>query len=223
MMYKNWFSNRPEWIFYIFGICIFGFGFYYAFRISLGWASILVSVGLAFIAGGISKKSQMMTEAIAQSTLYETIGVLEDRRLGIKERFEKIQKKIQIIPNYRNLRQLQIDSLDYHLYYSYSIWKCWTYLDRAMVFKKNFTDVDEDRLIHYIDCFFQDLCIGKQSFGVSLIGVGDYIGNLRNMYDIISHFNVYNRDTVGDQLRRTRIHTNFQYLNNLAAQPIYGF
>lgn len=219
MPLKEYFDTHPA-IYYSIGIVFLISGISISLIYSLlGWGSILISIGIASIVIGISRKSEMMTKAIADSSLLETIGVFEDRRLGIRERFKKIQEKTKIIKNYsKNSTELQLDLLDYTIYYSFSIWKCKTYLDRTMIFEKYFSENDENQLIHHIDCLFQDLCLGKQHFNIKLINK-ENIRHLESMYDTISQFNRFNLDNIEEKPRRERILTNLNVLKGLSASP----
>ncbi len=224
MEVTNYISKHNEIIFYFFGICIIFIGFIYALWLdiwfSLGWASILISIGIAFIAIGISRKSEQMTGTIIKSSLYDTIGIMEDRRLEIRKKLEIIKKKIETISGYKhNSPELNLDITDYRIYYSYSIWKFKTYIDRVMFYKEYLDERDEEKLIHFYDNLLQDLCQGKEAFKINL--ANNYINNLESIFDIVSKYKRYNKDTISDQFRRERILENLKFLKNLSNKIIY--
>jgi hypothetical protein len=160
-----------------------------------------------------------MTEDIAYSSFKETFGEFEDRRLGLREKNQKIVYKRKNITNYTNSHDDELDKLDLNIYLSYSIWKCKTYLDRAMIYKKYLRENDENSLIHQVDCFFQDLCEGILIGGIIL--EKEPKNHLDAMYNIISKFHRFHNDSIGDQDRRERILNNLKFLKRLTDRIIF--
>lgn len=218
MEFRRYFANPIAIIFYILGFIIILSGLIWCIKIHLGWGSIFISIGIAIFLIGISKGTEEMMKKITKSSLYETMGVEEERRLFLREKFEKINKKKILIQNYRrNSIELKLDLLDYTLCYFYSIYIYNHYFDRAMVFQKYFSEEDEDKIIHYIDNLFQELCLGKENFGISL--EDKHIRRLENMHNELSKLKLFNSQN--EQTRRCRILYNLRYLKGLTPTPIY--
>lgn len=216
MNIKEYILYNLEYIGYYFvGFGLIFSGLYYAseFNNSEGWGAILISLGVFTIALGISRKSSTTTKGIAYSSFKETYGEFEDRRLALREKNQKIDFKRQNFDNYSNSTDERIDILDLNIYLSYSIWKCFTYLDRAMIYRKQMRDNDENDLIHQVDCFFQDLCEGLVVSHIAL--TNEYQNHLEKMYNIISKFNRFNKDTIKEQFRKERILGNLKFLKRI--------
>ena len=123
---KEIFTDTLVLIYSILGIGFIIVGLFYYTRISLGWASILISLGIAFIAWGISRKSgiltkriaevsaktEEMTKKLAKSALHETIGITEDRRLLLREKLIKITHKANTISDYIKKPEWDLDRQD---------------------------------------------------------------------------------------------------------------
>ena len=241
---KDYLYRHPEWIFYILGIPLIIFGCIYAIWIwlwfSLGWASILISLGTALIAWGIhrktgviitdiadiSTKTEETTEKIAKSSLSETIGVFEDKRLGLRERWGIFNQKAIIIPGYRNRsNEFLIDFTEYRYYSSFLIWKCRTYIKRAMLFKDSFKLNDEEDIIHHVDCLFQDLCRGiliiQRDFGVTFHLKPEYHRHLQYIYNKLLSLDKFNSRDSTEQERRYRILNCLRYLKGYSTTPFF--
>ena len=239
MSLKEYFDFEPVSI-WIFGISIFIVGILVGYKIHLGWGSIILSIAIAIFAYGISKKSERMTETIteiskdakettdkiAKSTLYETIGVFEDRRLGLRERWGIFEQKSILIQGYRRgNNEFQIDFTEYRYYCSFSIWKCRTYIERAMIFQENFKMKEEEKLIHHIDCLFQDLCQGNVffnlNFHINFQLDNEYKRHLQYIYNKLLTFNYFNRRDNSEYLQRYRILNNLRFLKGYSTTPIF--
>ena len=238
MSIKEIFFDTFVLIYSIIGIGLIVSGLLYFAWISLGWASILISLGIAFIAWGISRKSgiltkqladvstktEAMTNKIAKSTLYETIGIFEDRRLGLRERWGIFDHKLILIQGYRRRsNEFQIDFTEYQYYCSFSIWKCRTYIERAMIFRDSFDMTDENKIIHQVDCFFQDLCSGNlffiANFHINFQFEEEYQRHLQYIYNKLLSLNrFYSRDD-SERERSYRILNNLRYLKGYSTTP----
>jgi len=221
--------NAKEYIFYNFefiGYYIFGFGLifyglYHAIKINEGWGAILISLGIFVIAWGISRKSSLLAEDVAKASLYETLGRLEDKRLAIRDRFKLIQDKLEnkLIDNKSSNFKVVLN--EYSRLYTYSVWKCKEYLDEALFFKKYFKNKEENQIIHFIDCFYQDLCDGKRYLGIPLLP--EYIHHLEIIYDNIRELEAFDRNTDKAEARRMRLLINLDYLRNEQSHHISYF
>jgi len=178
----------------------------------LSVTSIILALAFFIIAAGLSRKSEIATEAIMNSHLSETLGLFEDRRLTMREKMTIILEKENVVANYNNSTDFLIDVAKFHIYLSFSIWKCRRILNRALLFKNRFKIRDQEKIIHQIDCLFQDLVQGKLNFPITLSN--EYKNHLQQMIDIICEFEVFNRDTDKEDSRRTRICTNFTCLQD---------
>lgn len=201
--------------------------------ILVGWGSIIASLGIAVIAFGISKKSQIvikksekMNRAIVKSAINEAVGMFEDKRLNLRAKYYKINEKIKLENSnirfrgrYAHQWEYYVDLLDFRINYSFSIWKCKTYLvDMACKFEDFFTLKDEKWILHHVDNLFMDLCESKVLYGELQ---KDNIKHLKQIYEKITKFNLFepNFYDVSCIERSHRIDTNYKYLNK--SSPIW--
>ncbi len=222
MKTKDYILNNLEYNgYYAVGFSLIILGLYYAIEIDVSWGSILLSLGIFIIAWGISRKSSVLASDVAKASLYETLGRLEDRRLAIRDRFEIIQDQLKNMLNYDASSDFIVDRNEYSRLYTYSVWKCKEYVDEALFFKKYFTIKEENKIIHFIDNLYQDLCNGKRYLGISLLP--EYIRHLEIMYEKIQELEAFDKDTEKAEARRMRILVNLNYLRNTQLHHISYF
>lgn len=238
MNFKKIITDPLVIIYSIIGICFIGIGLLYFAWISSGWASILISLGIAFIAWGISRKSGFLikriediskktektTGRLTKSSLLETIGVFEDRRLGLRERWGVFEEKSNCIPGYiSRSNAFKIDFIEYRYYSSFSIWKCRTYVERALIFQENFGTDEESKLIHHVDCLFQDLCSEHifffVHFHINILLLEESKRHLQYIYNQLLTLNLFNNKDDKEQRRRYRILNNLRYLKGYSTTP----
>lgn len=204
-------------IFIILGAFFYGIG---GNEVVLTGASILITLGLgcfslgfAFLSIGIAKESDKKMEAIAYATFDEAIREIEDRRLTIQSRLPILQNRISRrkidIPGDKS--ELMDEIKEFAIFYQYSIWKCKTYLDRAMNFKKYLRPKDRKEIVHQIDCLFFKFAPIKKALNLTLDD--SYKRHIQNMYDTIITFDEFYSDTV----RQNRLETNRSYLKDEGA------
>lgn len=204
-------------IFIILGAFFYGIG---GNEVVLTGASILITLGLgcfslgfAFLSIGIAKESDKKMKAIAYATFDEAIREIEDRRLTLQARLPILQNKVSRrkidIPGDKS--ELMDEIKEFAIFYQYSIWKCKTYLDRAMNFKKYLRPKDRKEIIHQIDCLFFKLAPIKKTLNLTLDD--SYKRHIQNMYDTIITFDEFYSDTV----RQNRLESNRSYLKDEGA------
>lgn len=225
MKLKDYFNSHPERIYYYFGILILLFGaiyciidFFYENRISI-IGSVLVSIGIAYIAGGISRKSEKMTSDIGFSSFYDSLNTMRERRLNLRDKLFDIEFKISQDSNYLKSAKGRNNVDNYVRYLSYTIWLSKVYLDRAIIFKTHIRSKEKKLLIHFIDNLFIDLCDGKWKAGIKIDN--NYGGQLEDMYNTISKFHEFNKEDIKGELQRERILNNLKFLKGLTNKVIY--
>jgi hypothetical protein len=221
MKIKELFDVEPITL-WILGFSIMFFGLFICLKYSIEWGAIVISFAIAFFAGAISRKTERMTRDIAYSSFKETLSVMRDRRLILREKILKIEHKRKD-KNYLNSKkrklERELDDIDLNIYLSFSIWKSLEYFQRVMIFKKYLREGDEESLIHFIDNLFQDLCRGKVNCKMKIDR--NYIGQLESMYDIIYKFERFHRVSIKDQNRRYRILNNLEFLKGVSNKIIF--
>ena len=159
-----------------------------------------------------------MTGKIVLCNIYETFGELEDRRLTLREKYRTIQAKLNV-PNYPNSLDFQTDMTGYIINYSYSLWKCRTYLERAWIFEEYFKNKEENKLLHFIDCLFQDLCEGKEAFHIPI--TDENIRHLTFIYNKLYGLKQFYSRKDSERKRTYRILNNLRYLKGYSTTPKY--
>jgi hypothetical protein len=172
----------------------------------LSFSIALLSLYLGYISGRRMK-------AIANATFDEAIREIEDRRLTLQERYPILQKKVARMKKQKTGDKHELeDAIDeFAIYFQFSIWKCKTYLDRAMNFEEYLQSPDREKIVHHIDCLFFVLAPIKKSLNHTLHE--SYKGHIQNMYDTIKEFDEFHKDDI----RKNRIDTNRSYLKDEGA------
>jgi hypothetical protein len=165
-----------------------------------------------------------MATKLAKSSVLETIGVFEDRRLGLRERWGIFEVKSNVNPGYISRSNVfKIDFTEYTYYISFSIWKCRTYVERALTFQENFVTNEENNLIHQVDCFFQDLCEGHIffvfHFQINFQLLEESRRHIQYIYNQLLTLSLFNLRNDKEQKRRYRILNNLRYLKGYSTTP----
>jgi len=191
-------------------------GVFFTYNYEPNWGPILISLGIFAIALTISRQTGKMTGDIAKSSLYETIGEFEDRRLNIRIKNNLIlfKRNKDNVKDYAGSESEKVDKQELIIYASYSLWKCVTYLNRALIYKRYFDDKEEDKLIHQVDNLYIDICDSTKILGK--LFDNEVVKHLTNMYDLIFKLERFNRQkSINDEFRRERILSNLKYLKGL--------
>jgi len=150
--------------------------------------SIPASLGIALFAIGLSIKSDERMVAVADSVFLEVIGIFEDKRLNLKTKRTQLMK-IGKDKYKKNTVCYEMLSIEFFDELSFSIWKCYTYLQRAKVLKNWLSTPYESKIIHYSTEYFAELLMGRNFR--NMIITSEYKEHIKWMYDFVSSLNGY--------------------------------
>ena len=125
----------------------------------------------------------------------ENAGKFEDRRLNLQEKRTKIitifkeqMTKSQLDFANTDLK-LKLANTDYHIYYSYGIWKSLTYFRQIKLYNKWISKNQQGYIIKLLYLYFGELITGRALF---LIKISDeYKKHIEEMFWIVAEYQVY--------------------------------
>ena len=157
------------------------------------FGKIVITVGLGIVAIGIGMSSDKKLKETQFIEFRRIKGQLEDLRLSLRER------RI-ILENYKPKKK-DIDILkdkinEFSIKYSFSIWKCYTYIDEINSIKKRLNDKEQISIIRLLALYYAELLYGRvilSSDKKVYVISKEYKGHLRGMYDIVTKFDVFKK------------------------------
>jgi hypothetical protein len=154
--------------------------------------SIPVSVGIALFAIALSIESDIRMKTLAEDTFLSVAGLLEDRRLSLKNK--RLQLQYLIDKNYQNILLFQLIKIDYWNSLSFSIWKCYTDLQRVDKFRKymkkgKHLEDKQVKIIKYLKLYYEELITGRNLLKMQIDN--EYKNHIKKMFEIIEKFEIY--------------------------------
>lgn len=155
--------------------------------------SIPVSLGIASFAIGISLESDKRMKTLAEDTFLAVAGILEDRRLSLKNKRLQLEYMMKI-DSYHNTLVYQLVKIDYTNTLSFGIWKCFTDLERVKGFRKymkkgKHLEDKQGKIVKYLMLYYEELIIGRNLLKMDIDK--EYKKHIKWMFEIIEKFEVY--------------------------------
>lgn len=202
------FMTPPE-DFIIPAIVLLGVGMgFLAFGNSLMGMSFM-SLGLGFLSGGFGIKSiQLARQSDEKMSVVENInfhrikGIFEDRRLTLMEKRLKLEKIISSQNPNENSRDDKSfekwNMYEFEIYFSFSIWKCLTYLQQMEKLKERLSDGEKKSVIKLVEYLYGELYVGRKflidNYERNYRITGDYPKHIKSMYNIVDNLGVSGKD-----------------------------
>jgi hypothetical protein len=217
----EYFDEHPERLHYLLGILYLMAGIVIAVyfkcfngdnECAIQWSAIFISLGIAFIAYGLSRKSDEASLKNAHYALNETINTIEDVRLLIREKSAKIDKKTKIYKDKYSKEEKSLDIQDLAINCSFKTWKIFRYLDRIKIYDKLLTSQEKNIIINQINHYFSELVMSKANYNIVILG--DYYEHLQKIVEYIFKFKEFHDESSNRLIKRKKaILQNLDLLN----------
>lgn len=153
----------------------------------------ILALGFAFLSVKLARESDKRMKTLAEDTFLAITGTLEDRRLILKNK--RLQfRHLKNIDVHSESIEYQLLKIDYINDLSFSIWKCYTDLQRIELFKdymkKNeHLEDKQNKIIEYLKYYYIELIEGINLLEMQIHP--DYKKHIRWMFNIVEDFDVY--------------------------------
>lgn len=167
---------------------------------SIGLA--LVSLGIAFHSIVNSKESDKKMEILEKSNFDRILGLLEERRLNLREKTISLNKAVDF--EIRSQGKLQDKNLimniaEYEIYLCFTIWLCLTNLRQIDKLKSRISKDDKLYTMHFVNNLFVDLVDGLQFLKMYYNPVYEISGNYPDQIISISNIGLQFQDICNEK------------------------
>lgn len=159
------------------------------------YGNILITIGIGVFAIGIGISSDKKLSESQFIEFRRLRGQFEDIRLSLRERRLLLEppKRIESNEKVDKIRKEKVK--EFGIRYSFSIWKCKTYLNEINTIKKRLNDKDQSNVIRLLALYYLELLYGRVFFLVEtgkLFQIDDnYKNQLKSMFNIVTKFDYY--------------------------------
>ena len=138
----------------------------------------VISIVIALKSYLIARESDKKMEIIANEKALSIAGTLEDRRIELRNRGGDLP---------------------------FNIWKCYTDLERANLFKKYMTQSYQDRIIKYLQLYFELLKSFKDNH-IWLVGEAmcEADKHIRGSYEIVENLDAFEKSKHKEKLQKLK-------------------
>ena len=154
------------------------------------FGKIIITLGIGFVAIGIGISSDKKLKESQFIEFRRLRGQFEDIRLSLRER------RLLLEPPKKKVDRIRIEKVkEFGIRYSFSIWKCKTYIDEINTIRKRLKDKDQKSIIRLLALYYMELLYGRililKETGKLFKIDENYKKQLQGMYDIVTKFDYY--------------------------------
>ncbi len=152
-------------------------------NLGIGYLSLAlgaISIGIAFHSLEISEQSDKKMEILEKSNFDRILGLLEERRLNLREKTISLNKAVDFeVRSHGKLqdKNLIMNIAEYEIYFCFTIWLCLTNLRQIDKLKSRILKDDKLCTMHFVNNLFADLVDGLQFLKMYYNPVYEISGN----------------------------------------------